>query len=528
MKQPAFLTFAELCESLEHTKSRKKKTDLVSSFLRQVPPEAAEPSAVLLVGLPSEEKSKAPLDVGWATISDALEAQARPLEEAPLTVADVWSGLRRIPHLKGPGSKARKKAVLQALLSRSSSIERKWLLRCLFGEMRHGVNRGIMLSALASLAGVEEEAVRRADMLVGDLGRLAALAVSGKLRQTGLVLFSPVRPMLAEMCGSINEALKSHGGTSGFEPKLDGVRIQAHLSGGEVRVFTRRLSDITRSVPDVVELIRRHVACTSAVLDGEVVGIDPSGRSLPFQETMRRIGREREIDETAREVPLKLYLFDILYLDGEELFDKPYAERRRLLEQHAPASILTDRLVSGSADEVAAFMKKALDEGHEGLMAKALSSPYTPGQRGGRWLKIKPADLVDAVILAAEWGSGRRQGWLSNYHLGVLDEDTKEFVMVGKTFKGLTDAEFGEMTQRLQLLKTEEKEWGVVVRPELVVEVAYNEIQRSPHYPSGFALRFARITRIREDKPAGEADTLQKLRRLYEVQFHRKGRPSPT
>ncbi|MBN2336245.1 ATP-dependent DNA ligase, partial [Candidatus Bathyarchaeota archaeon] len=301
-------------------------------------------------------------------------------------------------------------------------------------------------------------------------------------------------------------------------------RIQIHRRGEETRIFSRRLSDVTDSLPDVVELVSQRLRGGDMILEGEVVAIGDNERPLPFQDLMRRFTRVKDVDEMAERVPLRLHLFDVLYLDGELLIDEPYSLRWAKLESVAPGDLLADRMVSSSPEEAERFLEAALGEGHEGLMAKRLDSSYTPGSRGKLWFKIKAAETLDVVVAAADWGSGRRRGWLSNYHLAVWDGS--EYLVIGKTFKGLTDDEFRWMTDRLQGLKESETDYTVHVRPELVVEVAFNEIQRSPHYKSGYALRFARIKRIREDKAPGDADTLSRVETLYEGQFRYKDRVS--
>ncbi|MDJ0269525.1 MAG: ATP-dependent DNA ligase [Aigarchaeota archaeon] len=521
-----YAAFVELCEKLEKTPGRNQKIQLVAAYLRTLSPEEAKIAAYMLVGRATEEKGKTPLNVGWAAVRDVLDAGiTKPLVETPLTLLELWSSLKSAAQASGEGSRTRKKAVIEALLSRMSEVERKWFIRMLFGEMRHGVSAGLLLDAIAQVSGLDAERVRRLDMVIGDIGELAKLAVKGKLTTAGMRLFSPVRPMLAEMSETAQDAIREHGGKTAFEPKFDGVRLQIHKQGDVVRLYTRRLSDVTHSLPDVVDVVKRAVKASEAVLDAEVVAVDQAGKALPFQETMRRLGRERDVEEAVTQIPLQLKVFDILYLEGDTVIDKPYMERHRLLERVVEdGSLLAEQLITDNAEEAERFMERVLEQGHEGLIAKDPRSAYTPGRRGGHWLKIKPAERLDVVIIAAEWGHGRRQGWLSNYHLAVLDKETGSFEMVGKTFKGLTDREFEEMTRRLQEIKLADTEWGLIVRPEIVVEVAYNEIQRSPHYRSGYALRFARITRIRDDKPPSEVDTLQRLRMLYEKQFEKKGR----
>jgi len=526
MTGSSFREFAELCEKLAETSERNAKIQLVASYLKALSPEDAKAAAYLLVGNPSGEKRREPINVGWATVSEALEGgKVATLLQSELTIQDVLQLLRSMAKQEGPGSRGMKKAILQSLLSRAGPLEEKWLLRIIFGEMRHGVSHGLLLDALAQVAGVDAERIRRFDMLVGDLGELAEKTLKRELETVELKPFNPVKPMLAEMAQSVKEALIEHGGKTIFEPKYDGVRLQIHISGGEVRLYTRRLTEVTKSLPDVEEAIRKGVRCREAIIDGEVMAVDERNRPLPFQETMKRLGREKEVEKAAAEIPLRLQLFDLLLLEGRPCIDKPLTERRRLLEEiTVDKHLLTPQLLTESPEEAGAFLSNVVEQGYEGVMAKDPRSLYTPGRRGGKWLKVKPADTLDVVIIAAEWGHGRRRGWLSNYHLAVLDEETGRFEMVGKTFKGLTDKEFEEITSYLQSIKIKDMEWGVVVRPELVVEVAYNEIQQSPHYRSGYALRFARVTRIRWDKHPQEVDTLQRLKTLYEKQFEKKGR----
>jgi DNA ligase-1 len=332
-----------------------------------------------------------------------------------------------------------------------------------------------------------------------------------------------MKPMLAEMGDDLDEVLAEHGGQTAIEYKLDGARIQIHRRGDAVRIFSRRLSDVTSSLPEI-EAIARSLPASEFLLEGEVVAVDANGKPLPFQDLMRRFRRVHGIEAAQEEIPLKLYLFDLLHMDGRTLIDEPYRVRWERLEALVPQEYLTARRIVTRKEEIESFLKDALVAGHEGLMAKALDSTYSVGKRGKKWFKIKPADRLDMAITAAEWGSGRREGWLSNYWLAVRDEANGTFQMIGKTFKGLTDSEFKAMTELLRGLATSEERWGFHVRPEVVVEVAYNEIQRSPHYPSGFALRFARIVRIRDDKGPDDVDTYARLKELYAKQFERKGR----
>jgi DNA ligase-1 len=328
--------------------------------------------------------------------------------------------------------------------------------------------------------------------------------------------------MLAEIAGEYEPVLAAHGGRTALEFKYDGARIQLHRDGDRVAIWTRRLSDVTRSLPDVVEIARRDLRGAPLILDGEVLALDARGRPLPFQELMRRFRRVHGVDALVREMPLALHFFDCLMRDGRSLIDEPYERRWEALAEVTGGRYLAERAIVDTPEAAIDFQARALAAGHEGVMAKDLRSAYEPGGRGKRWFKLKAAETVDCVIVAVDRGSGRRQGWLSNYHLAVRDAET--FADVGKTFKGFTDAQFAEMTERLRALAVADDGYTVRVQPEVVVEVTYNEIQRSPTYRSGLALRFARIARIRDDKAPGQATTLDELRALYERQFVTKGR----
>jgi DNA ligase-1 len=446
------------------------------------------------------------------------------LGEGPLTILAVRETFANIAATEGRDSTAKRRRLLEALLGRAAETDRRWLLGAMFGEMRIGASEGVMLEAIADASGVEAARVRKANQFAGDLGRVATAALTGgeaALQQFTLTLFTPVKPMTAEMGEDAETILEEHGGRTAVEFKLDGARIQIHRQGDTVRVFTRRLTEVTESLPEIVE-IARSLPARSFLAEGEVVAVDARSRPLPFQDLMRRFRRVHDVEALRREIPLQLYLFDLLSQDGRLLIEEPYAARWRALEALAPADLLTPRKVAEDRETIDTFFREALAAGHEGLMAKALDSDYAVGKRGKKWFKLKPAETLDCVILAAEWGHGRRQGTLSNYHLGVRDGDGWQ--MIGKTFKGLTDAERATMTERLQELTTEDRGGYVVVRPEIVVEIAHNEIQKSPQYPSGYALRFARITRIRDDKAAAQADTYEGLEARYQRQFVAKGR----
>ena len=445
----------------------------------------------------------------------------------PLTMAEVFSTLEKLAEVKGARSKEKRLTLLGSLLARTTPLETEYLSRMLLGEMRIGVVEGVLLDAIADASGVSRQLVRRAHMLHGDIGNVARLAMiegAAALEKMELRLFVPVKPMLAEMAENIHQVLGDHKEGSAFEYKFDGARIQIHRKQDRVRIFSRRLTDVTDSIPEMVDYARTKVRASEFLIEGEVVALGKGGRPVPFQDLMRRFRRVHGIEEMVDKIPLRLYLFDVLQSKGRTQIDLPYMERWETLSSLVPTESLAPRIVTRDPKVVDEFMQSALKEGHEGLMAKSLTSDYSPGARGKKWFKIKPADRLDVVIVAADWGSGRRVGWLSNYHLAVRDEDTGEYLVVGKTFKGLTDAEFDMITKRLQELKTRETKWTVHVKPEIVVEVAHNEVQKSPRYKSGFALRFARVAKFRDDKTPEEADTIQRLRKLYEKQFENKGR----
>ena len=532
MKSVLYAELAKTCEILESLSGKKDKVAQVVKLLKTLSPEEAPPAALLLIGRTMPEGSEEKLEVNAAAIFELLEESGQSILDSspPPTILEVWNTLRRISELRGPGSRAKKLELLRSLLYRMGEVEKRWFLKQLMGEMQHGVNEGLLLEAIAELTNMDLKKVQRAYMLLGKIGDLVEVAVrEGKrgLEAIRLTLFRPLRPMLAEMCHDVRELLKESGQPLAFEYKFDGARVQIHVQGDVVRIFSRRLSDVTESLPDVVDQVKSCLrGVREAVLDGEAVAVDEEGRSLPFQELLRRFRRIRNVLEESERIPLKLWIFDVLYLNGIDLLDQPYRVRRKKLEEIVDRRYLTPMIVTSDPDEVVKFLERAIREGHEGLMIKKLDSPYRPGRREKLWLKLKPAENLDLVIVAADWGHGRRTGWLSNYHLAAYNPETGGFEVVGKTFKGLTDDEFEWMTKRLLELKLEDDGYTVKVRPKIVVEVAYNEIQRSPKYRSGYALRFARIIRIRDDKRPEEADTIQKIRELYLKQFERKRLPS--
>jgi DNA ligase-1 len=515
----SFGELAALCRRLRDTPGRLDKRRLVAAYLRALPSGEVPTAVAFLTGRPFPPSDPRVLNVR------GLPELSAPGGGPPLTVGEVAEAFAAVAAASGAGVRRLRDEQLGALAARATPLERAELAHIIGGEMRTGVSDGLVLEAIAEAAGADPALVRRAALFLGDLTAVAALAlVQGPagLAAASPRLFVPLLPMLAELATDVAEALAAHGGRTGLEFKYDGARIQLHREGDRVGIWSRRLSDVTRSLPDVVAIARRDLRGAPFALDGEVVALDGAGRPLPFQELMRRFRRVHEVEALVGELPLALHLFDCLVAEGRSLIDEPYEARWAALTRITGGRYLAERLVVTSTAEAERFRDRALAAGHEGLMAKDLRSPYEPGGRGKRWFKLKAAETVDCVIVAADRGSGRRVGWLSNYHLAVREGEG--WAEVGKTFKGLTDREFAAMTERLAALAIGDDGYTVRVRPEVVVEVAYNEIQRSPTYPSGLTLRFARVARIREDKAAGQATTLEELRRLYERQFATKGR----
>ncbi|MGA2309273.1 MAG: ATP-dependent DNA ligase [Candidatus Bathyarchaeia archaeon] len=557
----SFKALAELGEKLEATRKRLFMIDVVSEFLEHLDSKEIAPAVSMLLGRPFPKWSQQTLEVSWTTLSKIIKRttgiewgifeeafretgdvgsatkkvfensrvkrQAVLFEEA-LTLLEVRRSLEAIAETVGYGSRERKERLITALLSRCSPVEAKYLVKVLIGEMRTGFHEGLMEQAVSKAFETPLNAVQEATMIIGDVGEVAAIVKTEGtvgLARKGFTVFRPVNLMLAQMANDVAEALTLHDGRTAFEYKYDGARVQVHKSGDKVRVFSRRLTDVTDSLPEVVEMVKGNIKTSEAILEGEVIAVDHMGSPIPFQHMMRRFRRVHSIEDMVERIPVRLFLFDMLYFDGKSLISMPYLQRRQTLVENAGQIPLTKQTVTGNVQEAQRFLEKAMSEGHEGLMAKRIDSGYTPGIRGKRWLKIKPVlEPLDLAIVAAEYGYGRRHGWLSDYYLAARDAESGEFLPVGKTFKGLTDAEIIDMTNRLKELTIKRERGRVVVLPRVVVEVAYNEIQRSPKYECGMALRFARITRIREDKAPEDVDTIQKVRDIYERQFLKKGR----
>ena len=385
------------------------------------------------------------------------------------------------------------------------------------GEIRHGALEGLVLEAVAKASSLPAKMLRQAHMFAGNIGEVAEAALEkgvAGLDRFGPKLFHPISPMLANPANGEQEALTRLGEAS-WEYKLDGARIQVHKAGDQIKIFTRHLKDVTARLPEIVALAN-NFPIEAAILEGEAIALRDNGKPFPFQITMRRFGRILEIERMQKEIPLSSYFFDLLYLDGKPLFKQPYRERIRFLTDRIPSNFMIPNIVTADKKIASEFFQKSLRDGHEGIMAKGLESPYIAGQRGYHWLKIKPTRTLDLVILAAEWGHGRRKGWLSNLHLGARDPQSGRFVMLGKTFKGLTDEMLHWMTQKLLTLETHRDYYTVYVKPELVVEIAYSDLQESTRYSGRLALRFARVKGFREDKSPNESDTIQTVWSIFE------------
>jgi DNA ligase-1 len=492
---------AETSRAVAATSARLAKRELLADRLRRAAPEEVAIAVAYLSGeLPQRQ-----IGVGWA----ALRELPSPAAEATLTVTEIDAAFTAIGQVSGKGSVATRKALLAELFARATAEEHGFLLRLLSGELRQGALDGVMADAIAAAAKVPAPEVRRAVMFRGSLGAVATAALtsgSEGLGAFGLEVGRPVKPMLAASAPSV-EAAMDKVSPAAVEWKLDGIRVQAHVRDGDVRLFTRTLDDITPRLPEAVAALGA-LPVRSAVFDGELIALREDGRPHPFQVTSARVASHG----AAPTVPLSVFLFDVLHRDGTDLIDRPGEERHAALSEIVPEPLRMPRLVTASTEEATAFFQDALAHGHEGVLVKSLDTPYTAGRRGAGWIKVKPRHTLDLVVLAVEWGHGRRQGKLSNLHLGARDPESGGFVMLGKTFKGLTDEMLEWQTEQLLALEDRRDDWTVWVRPELVVEIAFDGVQRSPRYPAGLALRFARVLRYRPDKSAAEADTIDSVR----------------
>ncbi|GAB6897334.1 ATP-dependent DNA ligase [Kineosporia succinea] len=505
---------AAASEAVAAASARRDKIALLAACLRQASGTDAPVVAAWLSGRTFQRRT----GLGWASLRSAPPPAVSP----SLTVQMVDASLARASLLTGPGSSGERQQIVLELMTAATAPEQRLLTGLISGELRQGAAAGLIVDAVAKAAAVPLASVRRALAVHGDLPDVAAAALEGgeaALSAFQLSVGRALAPMLAAPAPELDAALAKTG-PAGVEWKLDGVRVQIHRQGDEVAVFTRTLDDITARVPEVVRVVR-ELDVGQAILDGEVIAATASGRPAPFQVTSARVAR-RDVEKASAATPLSLTLFDALHVDGDDLIDRPGSGRRTRLEAAAPSLVVPRHVVEdpSEAEDVSraqAFAADALARGHEGVVVKSLEAAYTMGRRGAGWVKVKPRITLDLVVLAAEWGHGRRTGKLSNLHLGARDPDGEYgppggFVMLGKTFKGLTDQMLAWQTERLQALAEREAKWVVHVRPELVVEIAFDGVQRSPRYPAGLALRFARVLAHRPDKSAAEADTITTVR----------------
>jgi DNA ligase-1 len=496
-----FADLAATSAAVTAVSGRKAKVDLLARALRSLtePEEIAAGSAYL-----SGEMRQRQIGVGYAGVRDLPPPAATPT----LSVLEIDRAFGEIGAVTGQGSQARRKALVHALFARATQDEQRMMVAIIGGELRQGAQAGLMADAIAAAAQVPATAIRRALLLSGDLKTVAVAALLGgeaALHEFTLTVGRPIAPMLAQSAPDIGAALEATGVPAAVDAKLDGVRIQVHRQGDDIAVYSRSLDDLTGRMPEIVAAVR-ELPLRSVVLDGEAMAVDAAGRPRPFQETASR-GMRRESGS------LRAYFFDLLHVDGADLLDEPGLRRWSALDTYVPEEMRVRRVVVSDPEQGAQAYHESLAAGQEGVVVKAAEAVYDVGRRGSAWVKVKPRHTFDLVILAAEWGHGRRHGWLSNLHLGARDPDGG-FVMLGKTFKGLTDQMLTWQTERLQQLATERGDWVVHVRPELVVEIAFDGVQRSSRYPGGVALRFARVLRYREDKRADEADTIDAVRAL--------------
>jgi DNA ligase-1 len=493
--------------------ARRAKISHMAEFLRALGPGEIEIGVSYLAGVTRQGRT----GIGWAMVRNA---QTTVHVEAPaLTLTEVDQTLAEISRASGPGSMAERARLLSALFSRATQREYEFLARLLLGELRQGALEGLMVEAVAAAADVPARTVRRAAMVAGGISSVASSALtagSAGLSGHAIALFQPVAPMLALPAEDIADAM-ARIPMAALELKLDGARVQVHKSGEEVRIYSRTGNEITASAPEIVSAVRRSRA-QSLILDGEAIALKPGGAPYAFQDTMRRFGRVLDIEAMRQTMPLSVFFFDCLRREERDLVAEPASARFESLDRALPAELLIPRLVTSDLAAAQAFYDQTLERGHEGVMVKALDAPYDPGARSALWLKVKRSHTLDLVVLAAEWGHGRRRGWLSNLHLGAFDPASGQFVMLGKTFKGMTDAMLAWQTTELLQREVGRDAGTVRVRPELVVEVTFNDLQASPRYPGGLALRFARVKAYRADKKAQDADTIDTVRTIYAKQ----------
>ena len=504
------MLFADLVETSDRiasTTKRLEKTALLAQLFRLLAPEEAEIAVAFLSGYTRQGR----IGIGYVALRDT---SAEPAGNPTLHITGVDEVLSDLAAVSGPGSERNRRELLHGLFTRATAPEQHFLKRLLIGELRQGALESLVLDALADATRIPVDRIRRAAMTGGGASAIArAIFEDGEagLAQFDIQLFRPVQPMLAQTAEDAADAINELGAAA-LEYKFDGARVQVHKSGDQVAVFSRQMNDVSAAVPEVVEAVQSYPA-RDLILDGEVLSLTDEGRPQPFQVTMRRFGRKLDVGRMRAELTVTPFWFDLLYLNGS-LINEPQRTRFAELVKVSPAKSVVPNLVTANPDQAEDFLHTALDHGHEGMMAKALDAAYASGARGQSWLKIKQARTLDLVILAAEWGNGRRRGWLSNLHLGARDTQNGGFAMLGKTFKGLTDEMLRWQTGQLLEIEVARDSYTVYVEPKLVAEIAFNEIQVSPRYKSGLALRFARVKRYRTDKTPAESDTFETVRKL--------------
>ena len=547
MGKTLFIDFSLLCEEIGKTAKRKEKIKILSDFLLKLDKEEIGPVLTFLLGKISAEKKLGIREGGIIRIIEKISGKRfsdflaktgdfgeavkeifyeinRDKIKPALTIKEVYEEFVRISEIKGDFSKEEKEKILTDILERANPLEAKYIVKSIIGEMRHGVKEGLLIESLSFILNIDKKEIERSFLISGDIKKVLFEGLTrGKdgIRNIEFKIFNPLFPMLAETANSIEEAISLHKGKVAIEYKLDGIRAQIHKEGEKVIIFSRNLENITDSFPEIVKEIKK-IKVESIVVEGEIIGVDREGKPLPFQYLMRRAGRKRDI--TVSGIPVKIFLFDILFLNGKLLIDLPYCERRRLLEEIGREIQVVEKFEPERLEDAENYFEKAISLGHEGIMVKNISSPYIPGTRGKNWLKIKKINTLDLVIIGAEWGYGRRKNYLSDLYLGIMDDEKRKIMCVGKTFKGLSDEELKNLTGRLLSLKISQKGRTIFVKPEIVVEVIFDEIQKSPVYDSGFALRFARIKGIREDKGKQDINTISDLKNLYKKQSLLKGK----
>lgn len=556
----SFLIFSEVCDKIEKTTKRNEIIDIVISLFNKIPVKELPYAIVLLSGHIFPPWENKVLNISWRSIykvikritkvtssefshyfsksgdvgqaiQDIFESKnigpERGLFETYLTISEIQEIFYKIAETKGKDSVKRKLAILEALYRRATPKEAKYLTKILLGDLRIGVGEGILELAIAKKYNLNLKDVQQSHMIYGDLGSVMKKIIDcGKecITKATIQLFHPLRPMLADSATKGEEILERHGGVSALEYKLDGARIQIHKDGNQVRIFSRRLTDITESLSDFAQKIKKH-RISKFVIEGEVIAVSSEGKPYPFQYLMRRFRRLESDLLIKQKIPLQYYFFDVLYFKDKDLLKEPYEIRRTILETEFQNLNVIPRVITNDPSIIEDFFNEAITQGHEGLVAKMLHSQYHPGKRRKQWLKYKRTlEPLDVVIVAAQFGYGRRVKWLSDYDLAVRDPKTNEYLVIGKTFKGLTDEEFKLITKELLKLKIKQIHGKVFVKPQIVVEVIYDEIQKSQQYKSGFALRFARIKNIRFDKSVDEIDTIDKVRKIYEKQFKYKAK----